>query len=319
MLKSDRIYIAGANTLIGAALVRELARQGYQDIIDAPEPDLTDAGSVDDFFARHAPSYVFMAAGKSGGIHANQKYPADLMIDNLLVETNVIASAQRHQAQKLLYLASSCSYPRAASQPMSVESLMTGLLEPTNEAYAVAKLAGIVLCKAFRQQFGADFIVGIPANAFGPGDDFAPENSHVVAALIRRIHEAQTSGQTVVEVWGTGAARREFIFADDLANACVFVMNNYDGAEPINLGGGEDLSIKELATMIKEVVGYTGELQFDASRPDGMPLKSLDSGPLLKMGWRPANSFRQALATTYNWFLKNKDERKVPLELAHVR
>jgi GDP-L-fucose synthase len=319
LLKSDRIYIAGAATLIGAALVRELARQGYRDVIGTPEPELTDAAPVDDFFARHTPAYVFMAAGKSGGIHANQKYPADLMIDNLLVEANVIRSAHRHQAKKVLYLASSCSYPRAASQPMSVTSLMTGLLEPTNEAYAVAKLAGMALCKAYRQQYGADFIAGIPANAFGPGDDFTPENSHVVAALIRRIHEAQASGQPMVEVWGTGAARREFIFADDLANACVFVMNSYDGAEPINIGGGEDLSIKELATMIKEVVGYSGELQFDASKPDGMPLKSLDSGPLLEMGWRPANSLREGLAITYKWFLENKHERKVSLELAHVR
>lgn len=319
MLKSDRIFIAGADTLIGAALVRELGRQGYVGVIDTPEPDLTDPTAVDDFFARRAPAYVFMAAGKSGGIHANQRYPADLMIDNLLVEANVIGSAHRHQAKKVLYLASSCSYPREASQPMSVESLMTGLLEPTNEAYAVAKLAGIVLCKAFRQQYGANFIVGIPANAFGPGDDFTPENSHVVAALIRRFHEAQTSARPAVEVWGTGTARREFIFADDLANACVFVMNGYDGADPINIGGGEDLSIKELATTIKDVVGYSGELRFDASKPDGMPLKSLDSGPLLEMGWRPANSFREGLAITYNWFLKNKDERKVPLELTHVR
>jgi len=310
--------VAGADTLIGGALVRELERQGYANIV-SDGGDLTDATQVDEFFTRHHPEYVFMAAGKSGGISANQKYPADLMLDNLLVETNVMRSAHRAGTKKMLYLASSCSYPRHASQPMRVDSLMTGVLEPTNEAYAVAKLAGVVLCKAFREQYGANFIAGIPANAFGPGDDFTPEDSHVVAALIRRIDDAKTSHTPAVEVWGTGAPRREFIFADDLANACVFVMNHYDGAEPINIGGGEDLSIKELATIIKEVIGYNGELRFDTSKPDGMPLKSLDSSVLRQMGWQPANSFRDGLGITYDWFLNNKTERKPDLELAHVR
>lgn len=318
LLKDDKIYVAGAATVIGAALLRELQRQGYEKVIDKPEPDLSDAAQVDDFFARHNPDYVFMAAGKSGGIYANQKYPADLMIDNLLVQSHVIRSAHRHQVKKMLYLASSCSYPRETSQPMRVESLMTGPLEPTNEAYAVAKLSGAVLCKAFRQQYGANFVTGIPANTFGPGDDFTAEDSHVVAALIHKMHEAKTSRRPAVDIWGTGAPRREFLFADDLANACLFVMQNYNGAEPINVGGGEDLSIKELATLVKEVVGYDGELRFDLDKPDGMPLKSLDSGLLREMGWRPATSFREALAMTYHWFLEN-NERRVPETLAYVR
>jgi GDP-L-fucose synthase len=316
--KSNSIHVAGADTLIGRALMRELERQGYANIV-SDDGDLTDARQVDEFFSRHRPEYVFMAAGKSGGIAANQKYPADLMLNNLLVETNVMRSAHHYGVKKMLYLASSCCYPRHASQPMQVDSLMTGALEPTNEAYAAAKLAGVVLCKAFRQQYGANFIAGIPANAFGPEDDFTPEDSHVVAALIRRIDEAKTSRTPEVEVWGSGAARREFVFVEDLANACLFVMNHYDGAEPINIGGGEDLSIKELATIIKEVTGYNGELRFDASKPDGMPLKSLDSSVLRRMGWQPSHSFRDGLRITYDWFLNNKDERKPDLELAHVR
>jgi len=298
--------------------MRELKRQGYENTM-SDGGDLTEATQVAEFFSRHRPEYVFMAAGKSGGISANQKYPADLMLVNLLVETNVMRSAHRYGVRKMLYLASACSYPKHASQPMRVDSLMTGALEPTNEAYAVAKLAGVVLCKAFRQQYEANFIAGVPANAFGPGDDFTPEDSHVVAALIRRIDDAKTARTPTVEVWGTGAARREFIFVDDLANACVFVMNHYDGAEPINIGGGEDLSIKELATIIREVIGYNGQLQFDTSKPDGMPLKSLDSGVLRQMGWEPANSFSEGLRITYDWFLNNRDERKPDLELAHVR
>src|SRR5437870_9721551 len=298
--------------------MRELTRQGYENAM-SDGGDLTEETQVAEFFSRHRTEYVFMAAGKSGGISANQKYPADLMLDNLLVETNVMRSAHRYGVRKMLYLASACSYPKHASQPMRVDSLMTGALEPTNEAYAVAKLAGVVLCKAFRQQYEANFIAGVPANAFGPGDDFTPEDSHVVAALIRRIDDAKTARTPTVEVWGTGAARREFIFVDDLANACVFVMNHYDGAEPINIGGGEDLSIKELATIIREVIGYNGQLQFDTSKPDGMPLKSLDSGVLRQMGWEPANSFSEGLRITYDWFLNNRDERKPDLELAHVR
>ena len=308
MEKQAKIYVAGGQTLIGAAILRELERQGYISIVGRPgeEPELTDAAQVDAFFARTAPGYVFLAAGKSGGIRANQKYPAELMLDNLLVECHVIHSAYRYGVKKLLYLASSCSYPKHCPQPMRVESLMTGSLEPTNEAYAVAKIAGIKLCQAYHQQYGADFISGIPADAFGPGDDFSLEDSHVIPALIRKMHEAKELGLESVDIWGTGTPRREFIFADDLANACIFIMRKYSGQKPINIGGGTDLclSIAELAALIKEVTDYKGQLHFDSSKPDGMPLKELDSSKLRELGWKPLTPFRTALEKTYSW-LKN--------------
>jgi GDP-L-fucose synthase len=301
----DRIYVAGGDTLIGAALLRQLHRQGYTSVIDpSNEPDLTDAASVDAFFARARPECVFVAAGKSGGIEANRTYPATLLLDNLLVESHLIDSAYRHVVKKLLYLASACCYPKHAPQPMRIESLLTGPLEPTNEAYAVAKIAGMKLCQAYRQQHDANFIVGIPANAFGPGDDFSLENSHVVAAHMRKMHEASGRHMPSVEIWGSGTPRREFIYADDLADACVFVMNHYDAAEPINLGSGVDVSIAELAMQIKAVVGYSGDLRFDPSKPDGMPLKALDSSVLLSLGWKPATPFRAALAMTYEAFVR---------------
>lgn len=306
MDKQAKIYVAGAQTLIGSAIARQLQQQGYDNILPqaAPEPELTDAVEVDRFFAEHQPEYVFLAAGKSGGIQANQKYPATLMLDNLLGSTHVIQSAYQYGVKKLLYLASSCSYPKHAPQPMQVESLMTGTLEPTNEAYAVAKLSGLKLCQAYRQQYDANFIGVIPANGFGIGDDFSLENSHVIPALIRKLHEGKINKLDSVEIWGTGSPRREFIFADDLADACLFVMNHYDQPEPLNLGGGADLSIKDLALLIQEVVGYGGELTFNTSKPDGMPLKALDSTPLLSMGWRPKNDLRNAVSLTYNWFLQ---------------
>ena len=306
MERHSKIYVAGGQTLVGAAILRQLERQGYPNIVGRPgeEPELTDATQVDAFFARTAPDYVFLAAGKSGGIGANQKYPAELMLDNLLVECHVIHNAYHYGVKKLLYLASSCSYPKHCPQPMRVESLLTGPLEPTNEAYAVAKIAGIKLCQAYRQQYGVNFIVGIPANAFGPGDDFSLEDSHVIAALIRKMHEAKELDLESVDIWGTGTPRREFIFADDLADACIFIMCEYDSSEPINIGGGSDLSIRKLAELIKEVVGYPGELRFDTSKPDGMPLKVLDSSKLKEMGWQPRTPFRSALSVTYDWFLQ---------------
>lgn len=307
---TSRIYVAGGQTLIGAAILRQLERQGYTNIVGKPgeEPDLTDAGAVDDFFSRRSPEYVFVAAGKSGGIEANRKYPAELMLDNLLVECHIINNAYRHGVKKLLYLASSCCYPRHCPQPMRVESLLTGPLEPTNEAYAVAKIAGIKLCQAYRQQYGSSFIVGIPANVFGPGDDFSPEDSHVIAGLLKKTHEAKMLDAPQVQVWGTGTSRREFIFADDLGDACIFVMSEYDNIEPINLGSGIDLAIKELALMIKDVVGYSGELRYDTARPDGMPLKSLDSSKLLEMGWRPKTPFQNALRVTYGFLQASQEQ-----------
>lgn len=307
MDRHSRIYVAGAETLIGAALLRRLRAEGYSRLVGIQRPacDLTRADDVQHFFRTESPEFVFLTAGKSGGIRANQMSPADLMLDNLLVQTHVIDAAHRHRVRKLLYLASSCSYPRHSPQPMSVESLLTGALEPTNEAYAVAKLAGIRLCQAYVQQHGAAFISGIPANAFGQEDDFSPESGHVIPALIARLHEAKLQSRPSVEIWGTGTPRREFIYADDLADACIFVMRHYrDAGTPLNLGGGEDLSIRETAEAVRSVVGYAGELRFDASRPDGMPLKSLDSRPLRELGWRPRTPFRKALAETYQAYLR---------------
>jgi GDP-L-fucose synthase len=310
MDKGDRIYVAGGKSIIGAALLRQLERQGYSNVIGArgEEPDLTDAAQVEAFFARTAPAYVFLAAGKSGGIEANQKYPAELLLNNLLVECHVVHSAWHHGIRKLLYLASSCSYPRQCPQPMREEMLLTGPLEPTNEAYAVAKIAGVKLCQAHAQQYGANFISGIPANAFGPGDDFGLENSHVIAALIRRMHDAKVRRQATVDIWGSGSPRREFIYVDDLAEACVFLMDCYDALQPINIGSGSDMSIRELATLIREVVGYPGQLQFDTSKPDGMPVKLLDSSRLNALGWRAKTPMRSALSATYAWFLRNEGE-----------
>jgi GDP-L-fucose synthase len=303
-----KIYVAGSWTFIGGAIGRELEQQGYKNIIADPavEPQLTDPVQVDAFFEAAAPEYVFLAAGESGGIAANQKYPARLMLDNLLVECNVINSAHRHGVKKLLYLASSCVYPRACAQPMKEDYLLTGPLEPTNEAYAVAKIAGIKLCQAYNQQFGTKFISGIPANVFGPGDDFSQEVSHVIPGLIRRMHEAKVRGDEWVEIWGTGTPRREFIFIDDLADASIFVMNFFDGEQPINLGSGAAISISQLAVLIKEVVGYTGDLKFDFTRSDGMLRKSLDSSKLAQLGWRPRTSLRDGLTATYRWFLQHE-------------
>lgn len=306
----DAIFVAGARTLVGAALVRRLRAGGFRHVVE-DDGDLTHPDAVDAFFRDHRPRYVFHAAGRSGGIAANQKFPAELIRDNLLVTTHVLHAAHEHRVEKLLYLASSCSYPRLCPQPMAVEHLMTGPLEPTNAAYATAKLAGIAMCQAYRQQYGDRFIVGIPANPFGPGDDHDPEDAHVIGALIRRVHEARGAGDPGVSIWGSGTPRREFIYVDDLADACVRVMEVYEGETPINLGGAADVSIAELAQMIREVVGYQGELRFDASRPDGMPRKALDGQALAALGWRPRTPLREALAATYHDFLAREARRAI--------
>ena len=306
MEKNSKIYVAGGQTLIGAAILRELKREEYPNIVgeSGGEPNLTDALQVDSFFKKEHPEYVFLAAGKSGGIEANQKYPAEFMIDNLLIECNVIKSSHKYGVKKLLYLASSCSYPKHCPQPMQVKSLLTGPLEPTNEAYAVAKIAGIKLCQSFHQQYGANFISGIPANTFGPGDDFSLDNSHVIAALMRKMHEAKIQGVKSVEIWGTGTPRREFIFVDDLANACIFVLRHYDSAVPINLGSGTVFSIRDLAEAIRDVVGFNGSIVYDTSKPDGMPIKSLDNRKIRDLGWCPHFCLREGLAITYEWYRK---------------
>jgi GDP-L-fucose synthase len=311
-----RVFVAGGYTLLGTAL-RERLRAEDVHLVGAPpeEPALADAAQVEAFFAEARPEYVFLAAGKAGGIRANQAYPATLMRDNLSVIANVLHAAHTHRVRRLLYLASSCCYPRLAPQPLAIESLMTGPLEPTNEAYATAKLAGIVLCRAYRAEHGADFVPAIPANYFGPHDHFNAEDAHVIPGLIRRMHEAKQRGDTTLAIWGTGRARREFVYARDLADAALFVMGRYAGPGPINLAGGPDLSIAELAAAVAEVVGYRGRLVFDARKPDGMPRKGLDAAPLRRLGWTPATDFRTALAETYAWFLGNS----VREEAGHVR
>jgi GDP-L-fucose synthase len=305
--RSDRIYVAGSETLIGKALLRQLKAGGYAHVIDTGsiQADLTDGAQVEATFAATKPQYVFLAAGKSGGIGANQKYPADLMLDNLLIQCQIIRNAHRHGSRKLLYFASSCSYPRLCAQPMRVESLMTGPLEPTSEAYAIAKIAGIKLCQAYRQQYGADMISAIPGDVFGPDDDFDLEDSHVIGALMRRMHQAKMAGEPSVEVWGSGSPRREFIAADDVADAAIFLMKHYTGPTPINVGSGFDITIQSLAELLKEVVGFKGKLRFDTRKPDGMALKALDSSELLAMGWRPKTSLRAGLEATYRGFVDN--------------
>jgi GDP-L-fucose synthase len=291
--------------MIGAAIITALRRNGYDVIDGAGDVALDQPESVRRFFERYRPQYVFVAAGRAAGIRANQQRPADLIHDNLLVVTHVIHEAWRSGAHRLMFLASSCSYPRLAPQPMHPDSLLTGPLEPTSQSYAVAKLAGIQMCAAYRHQHGVEFFAAVPADAFGPADDFSPEDSHVVAGLMRRMHEAKLARAPFVDIWGSGRQRREFMYADDLASACVFAMRHYGGHGPLNLGGGHDTSIAELAHAIREVVGFEGELRFDTSKPDGMPLKALDGTELHALGWRPAVSFQDALERTYRWFLSH--------------
>jgi GDP-L-fucose synthase len=308
-----RIYVAGGTTLAGRALVNRLKKSGHPLLLGVPphDPDLTSLKQVEHFFAETQPDVVFMTAGLSGGIAANQKRPADLMLNNLLVSAHVLSAAFRHGVKKLLYLGSSCMYPRLAPQPLHPEMLQSGPLEPTNTAYATAKLAGLTLCQAYRRQYGAPFIAGIPANIYGPHDDFRSETGHVIPALMTRMHEATLRWQESLDIWGTGKPRREFIFADDLADACLFVMNYYDGDDPINMGNGSDHTIAEVAEQIAHVVGYRGELRFDPAKPDGMPRKCLDSSNLFGMGWQPATSLRAGLQATFEWFLSNKEAHHV--------
>lgn len=305
MLSTDIVFVAGDTTLIGAAILRQLTARGFAHLCGYPtqQPDLADRAAVDRLFSVHKPSYVFHAAGKSGGIGANQSRPATLMRDNLAVNINLIDAAHRHGVRKLLYVASSCCYPKLCPQPMAVESLMSGPLESTNEAYATAKLSGLVMAAAYRAEYGDDFIVGIPPNAFGLGDDFDPDRAHVVAALIHRMHQAKLDSRSALTVWGSGRARREFIFADDLADACIFLMENYSSPKPINIGGGRDFCIRELAEMIRDAVGCDGELVFDTSRPDGMPAKILDATAIQKLGWMPHYEMRDSLKRTYDSYL----------------
>jgi GDP-L-fucose synthase len=303
MQRGSGIYVAGGRTMIGSAIVRRLEAEGLTPIPADEEPDYRNGAAVEAFLSRRRPAYVFVAAGETAGIAGNTARPADLMTDNLLAAANLIPAAARNGVSRLIYLASSCIYPKHSPHPLQTSSLWSGPVEPTSAAYATAKLAGVVMCEAFRRQHAKPFVAAIAADAYGPGDDFSAENAHVVGALIRRFDEAARAGAPSVEVWGSGTPRREFIYVDDLADACVFAMNRYDGVDPINLGTGVDTAIAELARAVARVAGYRGEIRFDRTKPDGMPFKGLDSSVLRDLGWRPAWTLARGLEETYQWYL----------------
>lgn len=297
-----KIYVAGHRGMVGSALVRRLQQAGYRNLVmrTSQELDLRDQAAVAAFFAQQKPEYVLLAAAKVGGIVANNTYRADFLYDNLMIQTNVIGQSHTHDVRKLLFLGSSCIYPKLAPQPLKEEYLLTGPLEPTNEPYAIAKIAGLKLCEAYRSQYGRHFISAMPTNLYGPGDNYDLQNSHVLPALLRKFHEARGEGRPEVEIWGTGTPRREFLHVDDLADACLHLLLHYNGAEPVNIGTGEDLTITDLANLIRDVTGYTGTIRFDASKPDGTPRKLLDVSKLHALGWRYSINLREGIEAVYN-------------------
>jgi GDP-L-fucose synthase len=303
-LLDSPIFVAGHRGLVGSAIVRRLRAAGAENLLlrTRAELELRSAAAVEQFFATYRPPFVFLAAAKVGGIEANRSHPVAFLQDNLQIQTNVIEAAHRHGVRKLLFLGSSCIYPREAPQPMQEEALLTGPLEPTNEWYAIAKIAGLKLCQAYRREYGFEAICAMPTNLYGPGDNFDLRNSHVLPALIRKCHEARIAHAEAVEVWGTGKPRREFLHVDDLADACLFLMQQYSGELWLNVGWGEDLSIAELAHEIANTVGFQGALRFDASKPDGTPRKLLDTTRLASLGWRPKIALADGLAQTYQWY-----------------
>ncbi len=307
MEKDEKIYVASHEAMIGSAILRRLRRDGFANLVTRPAAnlDLTDQKMVLDFFLEEKPDYVFFASTRSGGILANSRYPADFIYDNIQSQTNVIHSAWKCGVKKLLFLGSSCVYPKDCPQPMKEEHLLFGKLEPTSEPYAIAKIAGIKMCQSYDLQYGTNYVSVIPADLYGPGDDFDPETSHVLPALLRKMHEAKTSDAPEVVVWGTGAPRREALHVDDLADACIFLMNHYDRPEIINVGSGEDLSVKELALLVKEVVGFAGEIVFDTAKPDGAPRKLLDSSKMRQSVWAPKIGLRKGIEQTYRWYEKH--------------
>jgi GDP-L-fucose synthase len=304
----DKIYVAGHQGLVGSALVRRLRSAGFHNLVlrSRAQLDLTDRRHVEDFFADERPDLVFLAAAKVGGIHANETLPADFIRENLRIETNVIDAAYHAHVRKLLFLGSSCIYPKLAPQPIVETALLTGPLEPTNQWYAIAKIAGIMLCQAYARQHGFDAISLMPTNLYGPGDNFHAQHAHVLPALMRRFHEAKINAASEVAVWGTGRPRREFLYVDDLADAAFYLMSHYRSPEIVNVGTGADISIRELVELIKDVVGYDGIVKFDPRKPDGTPRKLLDVTKLKTLGWRPQTAFEAGLRKTYQWFLENQ-------------
>lgn len=305
MEKNSKIYVAGHNGMVGSAIMRKLQKEGYTNLITRTSAtlDLRNQQAVADFFAEVQPEYVFLAAAKVGGIVANNTYRADFLYENLAIQNNVIHQSYLHKVTKLMFLGSSCIYPKMAPQPLKEEYLLTGLLEETNEPYAIAKIAGIKMCDAYRDQYGCNFISVMPTNLYGYNDNYHPQNSHVLPALIRRFDEAKRNNTPEVSIWGSGAPKREFLFADDLANACYFLMQTYNEPHLINIGTGQDLSIKELALLIKKIVGYEGELVFDASKPDGTPRKLMDVTKLHALGWKHQVDLTEGLTLTYQDYL----------------
>ncbi|MDW3094199.1 MAG: GDP-L-fucose synthase [Gammaproteobacteria bacterium] len=307
MQKDAKIYVAGHRGLVGSAIVRHLIAEGFSNILTraSSELDLSNQQAVNEFFIENKPDYVFLAAAKVGGILANDSYPADFIYKNLMIEANVINAAYESAAKKLLFLGSTCIYPRLASQPLKEEYLLSGPLEPTNEWYAVAKIAGIKMCQAYRIQHGCDFISAMPTNLYGPGDNFDLQNSHVLPALIRKFHVAKISDSPSVTMWGTGSPKREFCHVDDCAQACVFLMHEYSGNDIVNIGVGEDVSISDLGEMVKSIVGFQGNIEYDTSKPDGTPRKLVDVSKIHSLGWHANTSLEDGVAATYQWYLDN--------------
>ncbi|MFW9851118.1 MAG: GDP-L-fucose synthase family protein [Candidatus Thorarchaeota archaeon] len=307
MKRTDLVYVAGHRGLVGSAVVRELKRRNFSNIIlrSHEELDLTKQEEVKRFFNETRPEYVFIAAAKVGGILANWQQPAEFIYENLMIQSNVLHQSYKADVKKVLFLGSSCIYPKFANQPMNEEELLAGKLEPTNESYAIAKIAGITMVNSYRRQYGADFISAMPTNLYGPNDNFDLETSHVLAALMRKMHDAKTTDSKSIEIWGTGKPRREFLHVDDLADGLIFLMQNYSDEGHVNIGTGKDVSILELVDLLKEVVGFDGELVFDSSKPDGTPRKLLDINKIRKLGWKPKISLKDGLSMTYQWFLEN--------------
>ncbi len=302
MNKADKIYVAGHCGMVGSAIVRALKAEGYTNIVcrTSAEVDLRNQQQVNDFFATEKPNYVFLAAAKVGGISANNTYRAEFLYDNLMIEANIINAAHQNKVDKLLFLGSSCIYPKMAEQPLKEESLLTDYLEPTNEPYAIAKISGIKMCEAYRDQYGVNFISAMPTNLYGPNDNYDLNKSHVLPALLRKFHAAKVQNAASVEIWGTGSPLREFLHVDDLAAACIFLMKNYNNRQFLNVGFGSDLSIKELALTIKKIVGYEGDLKFDSSKPNGTPRKLMDSSKINQAGWKPKIALVEGITSVYN-------------------